>query len=60
MFSDPPPVEKAMLDLGLLKGSTPAQFDQLRHHFLGQVDTMFPAKKRSKRPALPSRGKLLC
>ncbi|DBA73425.1 TPA: hypothetical protein ACH3X1_011462 [Trebouxia sp. C0004] len=38
---------------GLLKGTTPAQFEQLRQHFLQKVDHMFPAKQRGKRPSLP-------
>ena len=44
---------------GLLKGTTPAQFEQLRQHFLEKVDAMFPAKKRSKKgPSLPQKGTL--
>ncbi|KAL0043408.1 hypothetical protein WJX79_003790 [Trebouxia sp. C0005] len=38
---------------GLLKGTTPAQFEQLRQHFLQKVNQMFPAKQRGKRPSLP-------
>ncbi|KAL0045726.1 hypothetical protein WJX82_002854 [Trebouxia sp. C0006] len=38
---------------GLLKGTTPAQFEQLRQHFLQKVDHMFPAKQRGKRLSLP-------
>ena len=42
--------------VGLLKGTTPAQFEQLRQQFLEKVNAMFPAKKRSKRPSLPQKG----
>lgn len=49
--------EHVIGNAGLLKGTTPAQFEQLRQHFLEKVDVMFPAKKRSKKgPSLPQKG----
>jgi len=41
------------VNAGLLKGTTPAQFEQLRQDFLQKVNHMFPAKQRGKRPSLP-------
>ena len=45
-----------VLNVGLLKGTTPAQFEQLRQHFLGKVNAMFPPKQRT-RLSLPPKGK---